>query len=411
MARSDGHADVFITASVRTPFGRFGGRLRERSPIELGSLILRAAVSRAGSDGEDIGELYVGMGCFEAGQFVPARQMLIGSGLPVGTPSLTVDRACCSGMTSIGLAWRDLLAGSYPRAAVVGVDVLSATPYLLEQTRWGTRRGDFTVKDPLAFRAPFLGDTQIARYTGEVAIERGCGRQAQDAWAVASHQRYGEALGKGLLDRQVLSWAAVESGDVLAADATAEGSRQDEQYRADAELERLASLPTVYGSPTVTAGNAPGLNDGAAAVVLSTRDAIGEAGPPRAQIIDYLQMAGEPTSAVYLPGRAVTQIVRRNGLSMSQVHVVEINEAYAATALCSVAEMASEAAVPAEHLAVITNAWGGAIASGHPLGASGVRIVANVIDRLAARGGGVGVAAICGGFGQTDALLVRLAEP
>jgi acetyl-CoA C-acetyltransferase len=404
---------VFIAASVRTPFGRFGGRLRERSPIELGALVLRAAVSRAGSDGADIAELYVGMGCFEAGQFVPARQMLFGSGLPVSTPSLTVDRACCSGMTSIGLAWRDLSAGSCPRAAVVGVDVLSSTPYLLSQARWGTRRGDFTVMDPLAFRAPFLGDTQIAKYTGEVAIERGCGREAQDAWAVASHQRYGEALAKGLLDRQVLSWEAVESGDVLAGDAVpagtaAEGSRQDEQYRADVRLERLASLPTVYGSPTVTAGNAPGLNDGAAAVVLSTGDTAGGSAAPRAEVLDYLQMAGEPTSAVYLPGRAITRIVRRNGLSMSQVHVVEINEAYAATALCSVAEMASEADMSADDLAGITNTWGGSIASGHPLGASGVRIVANVIDRLAARGGGVGVAAICGGFGQTDALLLRV---
>jgi acetyl-CoA C-acetyltransferase len=256
--------------------------------------------------------------------------------------------------------------------------------------------------DPLAFRSPLSRDAEIARYTGEMALQIGYDRSAQDDWAFTSHHRYGEAIASGALDDQMLSWSSVLSSDEFP-------GRTDEQYRPDISLAGLSKLAPVYGSPTVTAGNAPGLNDGAAsAMVLDERHAPDL--PPGASgtIVDYLETAGGVTEAVLMPGRAIRSLVERNGLTLEDISVFEINEAYAATVLCSTHEAADGDRAKARLLRDRTNLWGGAIAIGHPLGASGVRIALNVVAQLRKVGGGYGIAAVCGGFGQTDALLLRV---
>jgi acetyl-CoA C-acetyltransferase len=346
--------------------------------------------------------LVVGMGCFEGGIFVPARQIALKAGLPVQLPSVTLDRACCSGMSAIGQAWKEIRGGLRSVVSVVGVESLSRTPYLLPEIRWGVRRGDIKLGDPLAFRSPVAGDVQIAKYTGEVALSYGFGRDAQDEWAVTSHERYGAALRAGRLAGQVLRWSEVVRGDT-------DDGHADEQYRPQVSIHELAKLDPVYGSPTVTAGNAPGLNDGAAAVTVVAGSADSDPPPDgAAYVVDYVELAGEVTAAAVMPGEAIVEILRRNQLSVSDIGAFEINEAYAATVLCSTLAIAQGDKKYACEIACKTNMWGGAIATGHPLGASGVRISINLIDVLGQQGGGYGIAAVCGGFGQTDALLIKV---
>jgi acetyl-CoA C-acetyltransferase len=394
-----------LVGGVRTPFGKFGGRLTGVGQVQLGVMVLRESMVRAKTlSSHDVTPqaVVVGIGCFEGGLFVPARQIAVESGLATSTPSVTLDRACCSGMTAIGAAWRDVRLGLRSVVGVVGVESLSTTPYLMPQTRWGVRRGDITLTDPLAFRSPLAGDEQIAKYTGEMAVRHGYGRVEQDEWAIISHERYGAALHKGLLDPQVLPWCSV----VTSSD---DDGRGDEQYRPDASIEALSRLKPVYGSPTVTAGNAPGLNDGAAGALIvdgaipgGIQDGVG------GSILDYFETAGDVTAGVIMPGRAILEVLKRNRLGVSDIHVFEINEAYAATVLCSTLEIAGGDEARAVQIRQRTNIWGGAIASGHPLGASGMRITLNAIDILHQRGGGYAVAAVCGGFGQVDAVLIKV---
>jgi acetyl-CoA C-acetyltransferase len=329
-----------------------------------------------------------------AAVLTPARQALLLSGMPESIPSFAVDRACCSGMTAIGLAWKDIRLQLADVVLCGGFESLSTTPFLWPRQR-GARPGAVAVKDPLLLRADFI-DVAIAAYTGHEAVKRGIGRQAQDAWAAASHRRYFEAEANGYFDFERVPFDA----DGAKLDA-------DESPRQDSTPEKLATLRTVYDSPTVTAGNAPGLNDGAAFLVLASGRAMRTHGlEPLARIIDYGQAASGATSGSYLPGIVARTLLDRAGTTADDLRRLEINEAFAATPLVSTLELADGDARRAERLRERTNAAGGAVAIGHPLGASGARITMTLINGLRRAGGGLGVAAICGGFGQGDALLV-----
>jgi acetyl-CoA C-acetyltransferase len=390
-------SEIVILSVARTPFGRFGGALKSLPAPQLGGLAMAEALRRSGLPGEDIDALFAGIGMIGANRLTATRQALLEhSGLPETLPSLGVDRACCSGMTAIGLGWRELLTGQADAVMCGGFESLSNTPFLWPRQR-GIRPGSVDVSDPLTLRADFL-DKAIARYTGEEAIAMGVDRRAQDEWALGSHQRALAAEEDGYFD-----------AERFAVDLPGAQLLRDESPRADLTPERLAGLKTVYDSPTVTPGNAPGLNDGAAFLVLASRGFAQAHGlQPLAQVLGHVQVAGGPTSGSYMPAVAIAKLLDRAGRTVADISRFEINEAFAATPLVSTLFLSDRDQTAADALRARTNLAGGAVAIGHPLGASGARIVMTLAMGLRRAGGGLGVASICGGFGQGDALLLSV---
>lgn len=395
--------EIVVTAVARTPFGRFNGALKNLSGPELAARTIDALLERSSLPAEQVDAVYIGVGMISSATLTPARQAVLLSGLPERTPSMAVDRACCSGMSAIGLGFKDLLAGGSSTVICGGSDNLSRTPLL-----WPRHReraiGAVTVDDPLLLRAPMV-DTAIAVYTALEALRHGIDRHAQDQWALASHQRYFAA--------EAANYFAFERIAIETTDARGQTMhvRHDESPRSDTTLEALGRLNTIYGSETITPGNAPGLNDGAAFLLLTTGERAREYGLPMlARILDYAQVADGPSSGSYTPAIAIGKLLERRGLAPAGLDLIEINEAYAATPLVSTLRLAGNDAALASRLRERTNRHGGAVAIGHPLGASGARVLMTLINGLRRRGGGIGVAAICGGFGQGDALLIEACD-
>ncbi len=386
---------TWLIDGVRTPFGRFGGSLRELSVVELGAQPLEALVGRHPWAPARAEELVVGIAMIEGGFMVPARQIAVRASLPNSLPTLTVDRACCSGLTAAGVALRGLSTGGHC-AIVLGADVMSRTPRLLHGSRFGTRLGDVLVEDLLLMRSPLAG-RPIAAYAGTEALQLGVTREMQDEWALGSHQRYFAARERGYFDGEI-SPLTVREGLL----------QHDEQPRSDTSLAKLAALPLVYDSPTVTAGNAPGLNDGACALLIGDDTMVRKSGTtPLARIHSYVQIADSPTSAVWLPGVAISVLADRAGVRLEELDVIEVNEAYAATPLASIRHAAAGDVELEKQLLGRANTCGGAVAIGHPTGASGARILLTAARRLSTEGGKFAAVAICGGFGQADAMLLE----
>lgn len=392
--------DVVIAAYARTPFGRFGGALADVFAPRLAALAIDAVLDRTALEPDAVEALYMGVGMIAAAAFTPARQAVLLSRLRQETPSLALDRACCSGMSAIGLGWRDIRLGLAEAVICGGVDNLSQTPLL-----WPRRRdkplGAVTAEDPLTLRSPTV-NVAIAAYTSREAIGHGIDRAAQDDWAAGSHERYfaAEAAGYFETERVPLDLPG-KSGNLRVA--------TDESPRRDTSRDKLATLPTVYESETITAGNAPGLNDGAAFLLLvSRRLAQARSLPILARISHYGQVADGPTSGSYTPAIGIAGLLAQAQLSAADLDLIEINEAFAATPLVSTLRLADGDAGAADKLRARTNRHGGAVALGHPLGASGARLAMTLANGLARRGGGRGAAAICGGYGQGDALLIEV---
>lgn len=389
--------DVFVSAVCRTPFGRFNGALKSLSTVQLGVHTIDRLLDRADLSADAVEGCYAGVGMIAAGVLTPARRMVLDSQLPDTTPSLTVDRACCSGLTAIGLGVREIAASGADILVCGGAESLSNTPRLMRRIA-PHRPQDIEVEDPLTLRAPF-GNTSIAVYSGEEALAHGIDRRQQDEWALGSHQRYFAAEAAGAFGFERVT---VEAAPALHLDT-------DESPRADATIEALEKLQPVYSGPTVTAGNAPGLNDGAAFLVLASSHGTAKHNlPTLAQIVDYVQVAGARTSGTSTPAVAIGRLLARHGIAPDRLDAIEINEAYAATPLVSTLRLADGDRGRLDRLRTITNQHGGAVAIGHPLGASGARIVISLINVLKRRGGGLGAAAICGGYGQGDAVLVEV---
>lgn len=392
--------DIVVVALARTPFGRFEGALKDIDAPHLGALAIDEALHRAGALAEKIDALYGGVGMIASSVLTPVRQAVLLSKLDEKVPSATIDRACCSGMTAIGVGMKDLRLDEARAIVCGGFESLSRTPVLWPRQR--PRIGDVASTDPLLMRG-LMVDRPIPVYSGDEAVARGVDRAQQDEWALRSHERYLAADGEGYFEFERF---AVETTD---SKGRAARMTRDESPRADTTLEKLAALKPVYGGKTITAGNAPGLNDGAAFIVATTREIAEEHGlEPLARLVDYAQVCGGPTSGTTTPAVAIQQVAKRNGVDPAEWDLIEINEAYAATPLVSTLVLADGDRAKAEKLRSRTNVHGGAVAIGHPLGASGARIVMTLINGLRRRGGGRGVAAICGGFGQGDAVLVEV---
>ncbi len=396
--------DIVVAAVARTPFGRFNGTLRDLSGPELGAAMIDEVCARVKFPACSVDAVYLGVGMIGSAMLTPARVAVLRSQLPNETPSFAVDRACCSGMTAVGLGFKEIRAGSAETVICGGFESLSRTPLLMPRNR-ERALGELVLDDPLLLRAPdFIGGS-ISSYSAEEALKHGIDRAAQDEWAVESHRRYFAADAQGYFEfeRVPVRLPDGKNGDRVV--------DKDESPRRDTSLEKLASLNTVRGSKTITPGNAPGLNDGAAALVLlSDKKARELSLPVLAHIRGYAQVAEGPTSGSYTPAIAIEKLLKPHGLTPDKLDLIEINEAFAATVLVSTLRLASKDAAAAAKLRARVNPHGGAVAIGHPLGASGARLVMTLINGLRRRGGGVGAAAICGGYGQGDSILVDVRD-
>ena len=320
--------EVAIVAAARTPFARLGGSLAAVPTVDLGGAAIREAVRRSGVDPSDVDAAYLGL-CLPSGGMTAARMAALRGGLPLTTRSLTIDRACCSAMTAMGQAMANIRGGDARVVVAGGMESMSRTPFLMPQARWGQRVGDITIEDPLVIRNPYL-DEPMARYTGVTSLAYGVDREAQDGWALVSQQRWQAGEAAGAFDDERFSIEIETQRDGPAVFG------RDEHPRPDSTLERLARLPTVYGSPTVTAGNAPGLNDGATAtVMMATKDAADRGLRPLATVVAYAAICCEPRESVRLPADAIRAALDAAGLTLAEMALIEINEAFAATVLVS----------------------------------------------------------------------------
>ncbi len=393
--------DVVVVSAVRTAFGRFGGSLRGVDVLTLGEMVIREAVRRSGVQPAQVDKVVMGL-------FMPrlkgiaARCAALDAGLPETTRALTVDRACCSAMTALGIGYRDLQLGGSQIFLGGGMENMSRTPYLIEDLRWGKKMGDVVLEDRLVIRAAY-GGSPLAVDAGEVAVEHGIGRQEQDEWALRSQQRYAQAYAAGRFQDEILP---VVYHDSRGREHTLD---IDEQHRPQATLEGLAKLKTVYNSPTVTPGNAPGLNDGASACLLTRRATAERLGlEVLGEIVTYAEVAGPPRMVAAVPAEAIRQALSQADMRLDDLDLIEINEAFAAMPLVSTHRLGEGDPVRIKKIRDMTNVNGDAIAIGHPTGASGARLVMHLLYELRRRGGGLGCAAVCGGASQGDAMIVRV---
>jgi acetyl-CoA C-acetyltransferase len=378
-----------IVSAVRTPFGKLGGGLASHPATELGSIAIRAALDRAGIEAHEP-EYVIMCQVLQggAGQ-APSRQAAIGAGLPLETPSDTINKVCASSIRAVQIADSMVRAGDAALVVAGGMESMTNAPYALAKARYGYRLGDGSLIDLAVHDG--LVSTFDGRHMVEqasfVARELGISREEQDAWALRSHQRAIAAIDGGLLAAEI-----VPVGDLHA----------DESPRRDTTLEKLAALEPVFDPlGTTTAGNAPGVNDGASCILVASEVWARRRGiEPLATILSQGAVAGEVAYLARTPAGAAAVALERAGKTIDHVARVEINEAFA-----SVAHHSTELlGVDEERV----NVNGGALALGHPIGASGGRIVATMVHDLRRTGGGLGLAAICSGGGQGDALLIEV---
>jgi acetyl-CoA C-acetyltransferase len=393
---SDSSPRVVILGGARTPFAKFGGALAAMSTVDLGAIAAAAAMERAGISPADIDDTIFGQVLQGGAGQNPARQVALKAGIGVDVPAETINRVCGSGMRAITLADSLIRVGDYDVILAGGMESMSNAPYLLRQARWGGRMGNGVVEDMM------IGDGLMCSITGchmgihgsNVAAEEGVSREEQDAWALRSHQRAIAAQDAGLFAREIVP---VEVPGKKGATVV----EQDEAPRRDTSAEALAQLkPAFEPEGSVTAGNAPGVNDGAAAVVVADADwAAAQGLSPRAEILAHAAAAWEAPYLAYTPAMAAEKALAKAGLKVSDVDLWEINEAFASVTLIS----ARRLGIDLDRV----NVNGGAVALGHPIGASGARLVITLIEELRRRGGGTGVAAICSGGGGGDAIVIR----
>jgi acetyl-CoA C-acetyltransferase len=391
-------AQPVICAGARTPIGRFGGVLAGLSAVELGGRAVRAALGRAGVPPEAVEHVVMGH-VLQAGQGqITARQAAARAGIPMTVPALTVNKVCLSGLNAIATAAQYVELGQAGLLVAGGMESMSNAPYLVPKARFGARMGDTELVDAMVHDGLWdaFDDAHMGGLSDVTNRRLGIDRAAQDEWAARSHERAAEATKRGLLAEEIEPVLVAQGkGDAVAVD-------QDEGIRPGTTAEGLGRLrPAFAPDGTITAGNASQISDGAAAVVVTSRERAAADGlGVLASVVAYGTVAGPDTSLHSQPSRAIADACRRAGVAPADLDLVEINEAFAAVALRSTQELGLDEAV--------VNVNGGAVALGHPIGASGTRVVLTLAMELRRRGGGLGAAALCGGGGQGDALLVRV---
>jgi acetyl-CoA C-acetyltransferase len=387
-----------ILSTARTPFGKMGGGLAPLDATELGGTAINEALARAEVGPDQVQNVIYGQ-VLQAGQGqIPSRQAQIKGGIPKEVPSETVNKVCASGMRTVGLADQAIRAGDLEVGVAGGMESMSQAPYLLPGARFGFRMGDVAAVDAMTHDGltnPFT-DKQMINEASEVSNELEITRADMDRWSERSHRLAQAATDEGRLADEIVSVTVKgRKGDTVV--------EADEAIRPETTLETLSKLRAVGGDDaTHTAGNAPGVNDGAAAVVVASDEwASANGKAPLATVVSYGQVADDFPYLAKTPALAAQQALEKIGSSPADVDLWEINEAFASVALNSVRMLGVDEAK--------VNVNGGAIALGHPIGASGARIIGALIHELQRRGGGLGVAAICSGGGQGDAIVLEVA--
>ena len=398
--------DIVMVSAVRTPFGRYGGSLKDFDYFDLGAIPMREVFRRVNLEPKVVDEVFWGVGdtsvCKDVYTPVAARQTLLKAGLPAETPSVSLDKACVSAMSAVKLGVMAIRLGEIEVAIGGGATSFSQEPLIVRGLRFnGFRIGDVKMEDPL-FQLGYKDYNPVSVDTDNVAAEYGITRTEQDEWALRSHQNYGKAWKEGKFKDEMIPMEIRQKG---------KGSFVldiDEQYREDTTLEKLSKLKPIYGCKAVTAGNAPGLNDGATAILLMTRRKAEELHlEPIATIVAMTSLAIHPNRMPEGPGIAIQKVLDLAKIKVDQIDVIEINEAFAAVPLVSIEVLCHRDKALAKAIQKKTNIHGSAIAIGHPNTASGARIMMTLAYELRRRGGGHAVGAICGGLAQADACIIK----
>ena len=387
-----------IVAGARTPMGRLLGSLRDFSGADLGGIAIKGALQRAGVAPEQVQYVIMGQVLTAGAGQIPARQAATKAGIPMDVPALTVNKVCLSGIDAIALADQLIRAGEFDVVVAGGQESMTRAPHLLAGSRDGFRYGDVTMLDHMAYDG--LHDAFTDQAMGLLTEQRNDAdrvtREEQDAFAARSHQLAAAAWKNGVFDDEVVPvFVPQRRGEPVE-------FRYDEGIRADTTAQALARLkPAFRKDGTITAGSASQISDGAAAVVVTSRARAGELGLSwLAEIGAHGVVAGPDSTLQSQPARAIARACEREGIAPADLDLVEINEAFAAVGIVS----ARELGIDPDRV----NVNGGAIALGHPIGMSGARIALHLALELRRRGGGIGAAALCGGGGQGDALIVRV---
>jgi len=382
-------SSAVILSAVRTPFGRLGGGLAELPATELGAIAIRAGLERAGVDPEEVGYVVMGQVLQAGAGQAPARQAAIAAGIPKEVPADTINKVCASSIRAVEIAELMIAAGRHDVVVAGGMESMSRAPYLVPRARFGYRMGNGELLDHMVFdglTSTFDG-LHMIQQASAVSRELGITRHDQDAWAARSHARAAAAQDAGRFVDEI-----VPVGDVDA----------DESIRRDTTVEKLASLRPVFDPEgTTTAGNAPGVTDGGSCVVVGSEEWARRRGiEPLARILGHAYVAEEFAYIARTPAAAAAKVLATSGRTIGDVARVEINEAFASVATQSTRMLGVEEE--------IVNVNGGAVALGHPIGASGGRIVGTLVHELRRDGGGLGLATICSGGGQGDAVLLEV---
>ena len=391
-----------IVSAARTAIGKFGGAASGVQATELGAHAIKGALARAGISGEQID--YVIMGhVLQAGTGqITARQAAVAAGVPTSVPAITINKVCLSGLNAIALADQLIRAGEVGAVIAGGMESMDQAPYLLPKARTGYRMGDGKIVDSMvhdglwdAFSHKHMGDQ-----SDDVNTEFSIGRAEQDAWASRSHERAAEAIEQGRFAEEIVPLDIPQrKGDAVVFDT-------DEGVRAGTTAESLAKLKPVFQSDgTITAGNASQISNGGAALVVMSAERAEELGvTPLAEIVAHGMSADEPPYLHTVPALAIQSALKKAGLSVEELDLIEINEAFAAVALHSTRMLFDGSGAAEEKV----NVNGGAVALGHPIGCTGARLAVSLIYELKRRGGGTGAAALCGGGGQGDAVIFKV---
>jgi acetyl-CoA C-acetyltransferase len=390
--------DVVITAAARTPFGKLGGALSGISAVDLGAAVIREVIARSKVPADRVGHVIMGTVIPAGLGQIPARQAAFRAGLPVEVPALTINKVCGSGLKAANLAALLIRSGEAEAVVAGGMESMSNAPYLLDRARFGYRMGHGTLMDAMIVDGLWspTDDVHMGVYGSCGARDHGITRRQQDEWALRSQQRYAAALAAGRFAEEIIPIAVPQpKGGSQVVEA-------DEQPRPDTTLEKLAALkPAFEEGGTVTAGNAPGVNDGASAVMLMKRSMAERLDAPiLATWLAGGEAAMESQQMNAVPARAIGRALEKANLALSQIDLFEINEAFAAVTLVvsKILDLDPEK----------VNVDGGAVAIGHPIGASGARILMHLIYALRRQGARYGVAGICSGTAQGDATVVRV---
>lgn len=392
---------IVVTGVARTPFGKFGGALTNLQAVELGGIAIKNALERSGISGSAVDEVIMGMVIPAGAGQIPGRQASVRGGIPHDVPVLTINKVCGSALKAVSLAAQMIKAGDADIIVAGGMESMSNTPYLSKGTRWGARMNDIKMQDAMVHDGLWCPDNDVhmAVIGGQVAAEFNVTREDQDRWSLRSQQRWAAGEAAGVFDEERVPVEVKTRKGVQIV-------TKDESPRPETTLQDLEKLKPVFDPKgSITAGNAPGVNDGASAIVLMSEEKAKELGVPiLCTISGYAQVSRESKYIATVPGLAIKKLMDKEGLTLDSFDLMEINEAFASVPLVSgkILELTPE------QMDEKVNVNGGAVAVGHPIGATGARILMTLIYELRRSNKKSGVAAICSGMAQGDAVWVTI---